>query len=91
MTRFMLEELDHRLVRYLVLVAILVLGLVFFLLSSHDPNLQLKVVGIFLTAYVLWGVVHHYLDKDLAGLIVLEYLLVAVVAFVIIFSLLRFA
>lgn len=87
----MLEEIHHRLVRYLVLVLILGLGLVFFFLSSHDPSLQLKIVTIVLVAYLLWGVVHHHLDKDLTGLIFLEYLLVAAVTFVIIFSLLRFA
>lgn len=87
----MSEEIDHRWLRYLTLAAILVLGLLFFFLSSHDPGLQLKMIFITLVAYVLWGIGHHYLDKDLTTLIVLEYLLVAAVAFMAIFGLLRFA
>lgn len=87
----MLEEIHYHLVRYLVLTAILVFGLLFFFLSAHDPSLQLKIVFVSLVAYVLWGVVHHYLGKDLTALIVLEYVLVAAVALIIISSLLRFA
>jgi len=38
-------------------------------------------------SYVSWGVAHHHLDHDLRLETVIEYLVVAILGFVIIFSL----
>jgi len=86
----MLEGIQRHFFHYLILLAILFFGLVFFLLSSHEPQLQLKIITLVLFFYVLWGVAHHYLEKTLTLLVFFEYLLVATVAFVIVSNLLRF-
>lgn len=86
----MLESTQHQFFHYLILLAILFFGLLFFLLSCYKPQLQMKILTFVLFFYLLWGVIHHYLEKTLTFFVFLEYLLVATVAFVVIFSLLKF-
>lgn len=86
-----MNDVKHNFLRYLILLAILFSGLLFFLLSAHNPRLQLRIIILVLFFYILWGVLHHYLDKTLTMLVFFEYLLMAVVAFTVIFSLLKFA
>lgn len=76
---------------YLALFFLLAVGCFFFLISSHRPRLQLKILLLVLLFYLLWGGLHHYIEKTLTLATLLEYLLVASMVFVIIFSLLRFA
>ena len=87
----MLKDTYHSFFRYLILFTILGVGFLFFLLSSHRPQLQLKILLFVLAFYFLWGVIHHYLEKTLTFGVLLEYLLVAGVVFLIILTLLRFA
>ena len=85
----MLKDTYHSFFHYLILFTILGVGFLFFLLSSHRPQLQLKILLFVLAFYFLWGVIHHYLEKTLTFEVLFEYLLIVVVAFLVIFGLLQ--
>lgn len=73
---------------YLPLAAILLAGLLGFIAFSYDRAFQFIVLSAVALAYVAWGLVHHYLHDDLHLLVVIEYVVVATLGLVIVFSLL---
>lgn len=79
------EQLGH----YLVLLFILTFGAVAFFYFQRYP--QAQIVSLFLTAsfYVLWGIVHHYQQGDLHLRIILEYVAVAILGFIILFTMIN--
>ncbi len=74
---------------YLCLLFILTCGGAAFIFFQRVP--QIQVISLFFTAsfYVLWGVIHHYLEGDLHIRIVLEYLAIALLGFLILWSILN--
>ncbi|HCC09067.1 TPA: hypothetical protein DEP81_03755 [Candidatus Woesebacteria bacterium] len=81
--RHFLKHLSH----YMVLFGILLAGFAGLILFSYDKAFQIAVASALVLSYVSWGVAHHYLDHDLRLETVIEYLVVAILGFVIIFSL----
>lgn len=79
-----IKHLPH----YLSLIGILVFGLLAFTIFSYDRSFQIAVAAALSLAYISWGVVHHYIHKDLYLSVVLEYIVVSLLGFVIITSLL---
>lgn len=79
------EHLGH----YLVLLFILVFGAIAFFYFQRFP--QAQTVSIFLTAsfYVLWGIVHHYLEGDLHLRVIMEYVAIALLGFLILWSIIN--
>lgn len=73
---------------YLPLVAILFAGLLGFLIFSYDRAFQLIILTAVSVAYVVWGLVHHYLHDDLHLFVIVEYIVIATLGLVIVFSLL---
>ncbi len=72
---------------YLALLSLLAFGLFFFLYFSYNRTIQaLCVIGLSL-AYFLWGMVHHYLEKNLYWKVVVEYFLVALLGAILLISL----
>lgn len=71
---------------YMLLFGILMAGFAGLVLFSYDKNFQVAVALALVMAYVAWGLVHHYLHKDLHLETFIEYLVVAILGFVIIFS-----
>lgn len=80
----MKEHINH----YLALLTIFAFGLYFFLSFGYNRILQSWVVIALSLAYFLWGVTHHYLEKDLHGKIVVEYFLIALLGAMVVISLL---
>ena len=79
----MKDHLSH----YLVLLSIFTFGIFFFVYFSYNRNAQAWcVVGISL-AYFLWGMVHHYLKKNLYLMVVVEYFLVALLGSILVITL----
>ena len=78
------KHLSH----YMALFGILLAGFAGLILFSYDKNFQIAVALALSLSYIAWGVTHHYLHKDLHIEVFIEYLVVAVLGFVIIFSLL---
>lgn len=77
------RDLPH----YLSLFGILFAGFIGFTLFSYDKGFQTVVAVATALAYVVWGVVHHFLHKDLHFETFLEYVAVAILGLVILFSL----
>ncbi len=78
-----LKDLSH----YMVLFGILLAGFTGLILFSYDKSYQVAVSGALVLSYISWGIVHHYLHRDLHLETVIEYAVVGILGFVIIFSL----
>jgi hypothetical protein len=84
----MLKKILEHAIYYVALVIMLGLG---FLLaySSSDRNLQIGVVIATTFFYVLWGIMHHLMNHDLHGKIVLEYILIGAFGLTVVFFILN--
>jgi len=75
---------------FLALLTLLSLGLALFLFFNYHRQVQIGIVIVLGAAYVLWGIIHHSLKRELNLRIILEYLAVAfLVCIGVIFLLLR--
>lgn len=74
---------------YLPLLLFLTLGSVLFAYFAYNEAVRLYIAVIAAAYYFLWGVLHHYLHKDLTIEIVIEYLAYAVFGVSVIFSILN--
>jgi len=74
---------------YLALMVILAFGVGALVFFQRVP--QIQVISLFLTAafYVLWGIIHHYLEGDLHIRIVLEYIAISLLGFLILWSIIN--
>lgn len=77
-------------IHYLVLLIILIGGVATFYWVRPNVTLQLLVGISTSVAYVLWGVIHHMLQKDLHQKIVIEYMLIGAIAIVLLVTVLGF-
>ena len=62
-------------------------GLIGFWYFGYDRMFQMAVAVALAVSYVVWGVVHHYIHKDLYLSVVIEYIVVATLGLVLVFSL----
>ena len=62
---------------YLPLIGIFTFGFLVFWQFSFDRYLQIGTVLATAFGYVIWGIVHHSLHKDLYLVVVIEYLAIA--------------
>lgn len=81
------QETRQNLTHYTVLVLMMNLIIGAFLFFSFDRSYQLIVVLLGGFSYLLWGIIHHHLNDDLHLKVIAEYALVALLAELIIFSL----
>jgi len=83
----LLVDIKEHFGHYLVLVFILAFGCLAFFYFQRFP--QAQIVSIFLTAsfYVLWGIIHHYLEGDLHPRVIMEYVAMALLGFLVLFTL----
>lgn len=78
-----IRDLPH----YMLLFGILFAGFAGLILFSYDKNFQTAIAVSSALTYIGWGIIHHHLHKDLHLETVIEYIAVATLGFVIIFSL----
>ena len=78
------NDLKH----YLSLAAMLSLAIGIFWFFNFQRQVQVLVIILTAVAYVLWGIMHHKIKKDLSKSIVAEYLLIATVASLMLITLL---
>lgn len=71
----------------MVLVGLLFAGFAGLIIFSYDKNFQEAVAIATAASYASWGIVHHYLMNDLHIETVLEYLVVAALGLIVLFSL----
>ena len=79
----MAKNLPH----YLPLLGIFAFGILAFILFSYDASFQMAVVVAIAVSYVIWGIIHHHLHRDLHASVIVEYLIVAALGVVLISSL----
>ena len=72
---------------YLSLIGILIVATLGFIFFLYDPLFQSGIAVAAAFAYVVWGLIHHFLHRDLTLSVVIEYALVAALGLVIFFSL----
>ena len=82
-----MKNFAKHLPHYLALFGILIIGALAFYFFSYDRSFQTAVAIAVAIAYVAWGTVHHSIHRDLHLAVFIEYLLVAALGLVIIFSL----
>lgn len=77
------KNLSH----YLALFGILIAGFAGLVLFSYDRDFQIGIAVATTLAYIAWGIIHHMLHKDLHIETVIEYIAVALLGFVILYTL----
>lgn len=78
------QEIRQKPFEYLLLLSIFIFGLSGFVYFSHLPSIQRRVIYLTGASYLFWSLLHHYRRGDLVLSIVLEYLIVALFAFILI-------
>ncbi len=68
---------------YLSLIGILVATFIGFFTFSYDKNFQLAIITAASVSYFTWGIVHHFIHKDLSLQIIIEYACFASLGFII--------
>ena len=81
-----MKKITRHLQHYLPLIGILSAGILGFMIFSYDKSFQLAVALAMAAGYVSWGLVHHYMHKDLHPEVILEYIVMAFLGLVLIFS-----
>lgn len=75
---------------YLILFFILTAGFLLFRIFNFNRQVQIWLTFAIAFIYLCWGIVYHWIKKELHLRIILEYLMVAALAgLVVIFLLLR--
>lgn len=67
----------HHFAYYFFLLTVLFIGVLVIWALSPNKNLQMTAFVALSGIYVLIGIIHHLLEHDLVGKIVVEYILVA--------------
>ena len=83
----MIKRIARDLPHYISLFGLLFISFMGFFVFSYDRVFQQSITIAMGVSYVAWGVIHHYLHRDLHLSVVLEYMAVAVVGIVIVYSL----
>jgi hypothetical protein len=78
-----MKHLPH----YISLIGILAAGLLGFYVFSYDRLFQIGIAVALALSYISWGIVHHFVHKDICFAVVLEYVAVAILGLVAVLSL----
>lgn len=78
------DEIKKKPFEYLLLFLILGLGAYAFMFLSYTPHAQRRVIYLTGASYLFWSFLHHYRRGDLSLPIILEYLIIALFASVLI-------
>jgi hypothetical protein len=82
-----MKDISKHFPHYLPLLGLFAFGVLAFVIASYDRVFQMGVAIALAVAYVAWGIVHHYIHRDLYLSVVIEYIVVACLGLVIVFSL----
>lgn len=67
-------------IQYSVLAFILIAGIASFQYVKPDSTAQLMIGIATSVAYVAWGIIHHFIRRDLHKRVVVEYILIGAIA-----------
>ena len=80
-----IKKVSHHTSHYLPLFGMVAATLLGFCLFSYDRTFQLVLGIAAASGYISWGLVHHFLHKDLHLSVALEYIAVACLGILILF------
>jgi hypothetical protein len=86
-----MKTISKHLAHYLPLAGIFVSAVLAFWLFAYDRKFQFAVAIAVSISYVVWGVVHHILHKDICLEIIFEYIMFAAVGLLILASVIFYA
>lgn len=72
---------------YLSLIGVFVAGIIGIYFFSYDKFFQMAIIVAMAASYVAWGIVHHWVHKDLYLSVVVEYIIVSILGVILVFSL----
>lgn len=73
----MIKHVISKIPYYMPLLGIIFFTMIAFFGFSFDHMFQKAVIVSSGISYVIWGIVYHYIHRDLSGVIVLEYVAIA--------------
>ncbi len=79
-----MKHLNH----YLPLFGIFAAGIIGFWIFSYDNLFRFILIITIGVSYIVWGLTHHYVHKDLTPSVILEYIAYTVLGVVIVSSIL---
>lgn len=82
-----MKQMTKLLPHYLPLLGIFVAAALAFSLFSYDKIFEVAIAVSVAVAYIAWGIIHHMINKDLYPEVVIEYLVIASLGLVVLFSL----
>lgn len=80
--------ISHKHLHIIVLGVILGLSLVTFIVLNGKRDLQFLIGFVSALSYVLWGIMYHVIERDLYPRVVVEYVAVATVGLVLLYTVL---
>lgn len=84
-----MNDSEKHLVHYVILIAGLAVFLMFFIFFWYNKETQLMVSALACLYYAGWGMIHHTTEDRLTKIIALEYILMALFVFTILFTALK--
>jgi hypothetical protein len=79
----------HYLLNYIVLGIILIGGVVSFVYLKGNQSAQLLIGIATSVAYACWGILYHWMDHSLHRKVVMEYILIAAIAIMVLLMVIR--
>ncbi|OGM20602.1 hypothetical protein A2955_03205 [Candidatus Woesebacteria bacterium RIFCSPLOWO2_01_FULL_37_19] len=83
-----MHKLTRHIQHYLPLIGVFLVGILGFRMFAYDRVFQSVIVVATAASYVAWGFVHHHIHDDLHLSVILEYIAIAFLGVVIVFSVL---
>jgi len=80
------KQIKQNPVEYLALLLILIAGVIAFIVFNYHPYQQRRVIYFTSSAYFAWSLYHHHRRGDLDVSIIIEYLLFALFAIILVSS-----
>lgn len=82
------KMISHKHLHLLILCIILGFSLFTFTLLGGRRDLQFLVGFMSALSYVMWGIIYHIIERDLYPRVVIEYVLVAAVGMILMYTVL---
>jgi len=83
-----MKRFSRDLPHYTSLIGVLLAGGAGFVLFSYDKAFQMAIAFGIAGAYLSWGIIHHLIHRDFDVSVFAEYLAIAALGLIIVFSLL---
>lgn len=76
----LLENIREHFGRIVIFALLLLIILTLFIAFSHDPQMRIILLTFVTCAYIIYGLLHHHVQKELTIIKALEYITIAVFA-----------